>query len=142
MQNPSHQASAEDKEFLRAFDAFEIPSGTFTHRLHVRMAYIYLCENDVETACDKVRQALHRFLVHAGIAPSSKYHETITRAWLLAVRHFMNSTPATQSADEFMDANPTLLDSGTFKTHYSDELLSSEVARKSFVEPDLAPIPR
>jgi hypothetical protein len=49
----------------------------------------------------------------------SKYHETITRAWILAVRRFMELTPAADSADTFIDANPRLLDSKIMFTHYS-----------------------
>ena len=35
-------------------------------------------------------RTLHAFLACHGITPA-KYHETITRAWILAVRHFMDT---------------------------------------------------
>ena len=74
--------------------------------------------------------------------PSSKYHETMTQAWVLAVRHFMDSTLGTSSALEFIDANPKLLDTEIMMTHYSKDVLFSDMARGSFVEPNLVPIPR
>jgi hypothetical protein len=138
----AHQAGVEDKKFIQSFEAFEIAPDDFDHRSHIRMAYVYLCEHDTETTCRKVRQALCRFLSHVGIEPSSKYHETLTQAWILAVRHFMVRTPDTDSASEFIDANPELLDTGIMMTHYSKNVLFSDMARSKFVEPNLAPIPR
>jgi hypothetical protein len=60
----------------------------------------------------------------------------------MAVRHFMERTPASASADEFIEANPALLDSKIMLTHYSAELLFSPEARSAFKEPDQDPIPR
>lgn len=138
----TNTATAEDREFIRKLEAFEIEPDDFDHRSHIRMAYTYLCDDDTEATCLRVRQALCGLLSHNGIEPSVKYHETMTKAWALTVRHFMDGTPSTTSADEFINANPELLDSGILKAHYSKELLFSDVARDRFVEPDLAPIPR
>ena len=88
-----------------------------------------------------MRSALQAFLRHNGIS-ASKYHETMTRAWILAVRHFMEASPASPSADAFIEANPAMLDSKIMMTHYSAGLLFSEEARARFVEPDLDQIPR
>jgi hypothetical protein len=76
-----------------------------------------------------------------GIDPG-KYHETLTRSWILAVRHFMDRAPAAASADAFIAANPMLLDSKIMLTHYSASVLFSPDARARFVEPDLEAIPR
>ncbi len=87
-----------------------------------------------------MRESLVAFLGHHGI-DAAKYHETITRAWILAVRHFMDRTPHSDSADAFIDANPVLLDSKIMLTHYSAEVLFSAEARARFIEPDLQQIP-
>ncbi|HYJ40833.1 MAG TPA: hypothetical protein VEW08_08590, partial [Steroidobacteraceae bacterium] len=81
------------------------------------------------------------FLSHHGI-PASKYHATLTRAWILAVHHFMHRSPEASSADDFIARNPALLDSKIMLTHYSADLLFSDEARAGFVEPNLDPIPR
>ena len=86
-----------------------------------------------------MREALLNFLAHNSIPPS-KYHETMTRAWVLAVRHFMNRSASTSSAD-FIARNQELLDSKIMLTHYSASVLFSPDARAGFVEPDLDPIP-
>ena len=58
-----------------------------------------------------------------------KYHETITRAWIMAVHHFMTLSPSHESAASFMAANPELLDSRIMLTHYSAAVLFSPEAR-------------
>ena len=88
-----------------------------------------------------MRAALLMFLSHHNI-PASKYHETLTRSWLLAVNHFMHRTPEASSADDFIARNAILLDSKIMLTHYSAGRLFSDEARADFVEPDLDPIPR
>ena len=105
----------------------------------MRLAYVYLAELDVEAAVQRMRESLLRFIEHHGI-PRSKFHETLTRAWVLAVRHFMNKS-SSASASGFIAGHPELLDSRIMLTHYSAGVLFSEDARGAFVEPDLDPIP-
>ena len=50
----------------------------------MRLAYVYLTEYDTDAAVQKMRDALLKFLEHNSI-PRSKFHETLTRAWVLAV---------------------------------------------------------
>lgn len=133
--------SDDDRRFRADFEACAIPPAVFDHRAHVRLAYTYLAEVDDEAALARMRAALLAFLRHNGVDPS-KYHETMTRAWILAVRHFMEKSPACASADAFIASNPTLLDTKIMLTHYSAEVLFSDEARSRFVEPDLGEIPR
>lgn len=137
----SHAMSPEDRRFQEDFEAHRIAPATFDHRAHVRLAYTYLVDHDVETATARMRDALHAFLRHHGI-DVSKYHETMTRAWILAVRHFMEICPPASSADAFIDSDRRMLDGKIMLTHYSAELLFSDEARGRFVEPDLDRIPR
>ena len=133
--------SDDDRRFRADFESGAFPKAGFDHRAHVRLAYTYLAESDVETSFTRMRAALLGFLKHHGI-DASKYHETMTRAWILAVRHFMETAGPSASADAFIDANPRLLDAKIMMTHYSAGLLFSDAARSAFVEPDLGDIPR
>ena len=137
----NHGLSEDDLRFRADFESGRIAPAQFDHRGHVRLAYGYLVEDDDEVALERMRAALLAFLARHGIE-ASKYHETITRAWILAVRHFMARSPAMDSADAFIARNPILLDSKIMLTHYSAELLFSPEARARFVDPDLDPIPR
>jgi hypothetical protein len=135
-----HEVSKSDTEFRTAFEAGAIAPADFSHRAHVRLSYVYLATNDVERAAELMRAALVNFLKVHGIAPT-KYHETLTRGWILAVYHFMHRAPASASADEFIEHAPLLLDSRIMLTHYSAERLFSQRARAAFIAPDLDPIP-
>jgi hypothetical protein len=136
-----HEVSKSDMEFLAAFEAGACAPADFNHRAHVRLAYIYLAMNDVERATTLMRGAIVNFLKHHGVTPT-RYHETLTQAWILAVFHFMHRTPSALSAEDFVRQTPLLLDSRIMLTHYSAELLYSPRARSHFVQPDLDPIPR
>ena len=135
----NHSLSKNDREFRAAFEAGAFAPADFSHRAHVRLAYVYLAESDVNLALERMRAALLTFLCHHDI-PASKYHATLTRAWILAVDHFMHRSPAS-SADDFIERNPQLLDTNIMLTHYSADLLFSDQARAEFVEPNLDPIP-
>ena len=87
-----------------------------------------------------MKGALLAFLSHLGVG-DSKYHETITRAWVMAVDHFMNQTEACSSCADLIRINPQLLDSKIMLTHYSADVLFSPAARKAFVEPNIQSIP-
>ena len=136
----SHRLSQSDRTFHEDFMLGRITPAQFDHRAHVRLAYILLAGAGVEQATNGMRAALVEFIARNGVDPA-KYHETITRAWILAVRHFMDRSPVSGSADEFIDANPTLLDPKIMLTHYSAKLLFSDEARAHFVQPDLQQIP-
>ena len=136
---PTHAASPADLEFRAAFEAGEIQPADFNHLSHLRLAYVYLAEGDPADAGQRMRQSLLNFLdVHH--IPREKFHETLTRAWVMAVSHFM-SRKESDSFSEFVENSRPLLDSKVMLTHYSNEALFSASARSAFVEPDLAAIP-
>ena len=136
-----HLLSRKDQEFKLQVEACELPVSEFDHRAHIRLAYVYLVEGGAELAVQRMRKALTALLKHAGVDPSQKYHETLTEAWILAVHHSMKNTDNSESADGFIEKNTVMLDSKIMMTHYSAEVLFSEQARQSFVEPNLDPIP-
>jgi hypothetical protein len=135
-----HRISAEDEQFRRAFEAQQIAPAQFDHRAHVRLAYVYLCEGTIETAVTRMKRSLLTFLKNVGADPS-KYHETITRAWVKAVDHFMNQSTPCASSTDLVGLHPQLLDSKIMLTHYSADVLFSERARQTFVEPNIQSIP-
>jgi hypothetical protein len=137
----SHSLSSDDRRFCADFAACRIEPEAFDHRVHIQLAYIYLAEHDADTALTLMRSALLAFIRHHKIAVA-KYHETLTRAWILAVRHFMAISPDSESSADFIASNPRMLDSKIMLTHYSTEVLFSPDARARFVEPNLDSIPR
>lgn len=135
-----HRTDSEDDRFVEAFEQCQVDPESFDHAAHVRLAYAYLCGNEPEVACDRMKASLLRFLAQVGADPA-KFHETITRAWILAVKHFMDQVGPTGSYAEFIERAPDLLDPRIMLTHYSAETLFSDDARSGFIEPDKQPIP-
>lgn len=136
----THLLTPDDLAFQSRFESGDLPPSAFDHRAHVRLAWIYLSQHDPDAAHRRMRSVLLAFLARNGIG-AGKYHETLTRGWILAVRHFMDRTVEARSAEAFLEANPRLLDRDILLSHYSAERLLSDEARAAFVEPDLAPIP-
>ena len=132
-----------DADLLQAFEACRLTAADFRHREHLRVAYLYLARDPFEQAHARFEAGVVRLLVHLG-APASHYHATLTRAWLLAVRHFLRREGAKETSEEFLavpGGASRLLDQKIMLTHYSAERLFSPAARAGFVEPDLDPIP-
>src|SRR5436853_1101800 len=136
----NHGLSDDDRNFRLAFETCAVVPAQFNHEAHVRIAYVYLVESDVEQAAERMREALLNFIERNGI-PRAKFHETMTRAWILAVRNFMNKSTS-DSFTDFIARNQVLLESKIMLTDYSASVLFSSDARESFVEPDLDPIPQ
>ncbi len=134
-------ATESDIEFKNRMESCDFPASDFSHRAHLRLAYLYLTENNTQESAERMRNTLNRFLIHNGVDPS-KFHETLTKSWVLAVHHFMKKTGSSASADDFIDKNPEMLDTNIMLTHYSAEVLFSDKARAEFVQPDRDPIPR
>jgi hypothetical protein len=67
---------------------------------------VHLSEASPSSCHPAFKASLLRYLEHHGIE-ASKYHETLTLAWLLAVRHFMAVCPSPDARASFLE--PDLL---------------------------------
>lgn len=138
----THRVSTADNDFKNQIECGVFPVAEFDHRAHLRLAYIYLLQaRCTEQAIERIRAALFGLLKQADIAPSVKYHHTLTQAWVLAVQHFMCCTKSCASAQQFIQQNPQMLDSNIMLSHYSADLLFSDDARQRFIQPNLQAIP-
>ena len=122
-----------DEEFIDAFEAGRLRA--FTHRDHVRMAFVYARAGGAEHAVANARAGIARLA-----AGTSKYHETLTVAWARAVAH-MSARSDAHSFDGFLSEFPQLERRDLLSAHYTRERLFSDEARAGFVEPDLRPLP-
>ena len=122
-----------DGEFARAFEAGEISNADFHHRDHVRLAWFYVRRYGTEEADQRIAAAIRNFAGRHG--KLDKYHHTMTIAWMRLV----SPAAALASFDTVTGAFPRLFDKTYLSEFYSDELLSSDAAKKTFVEPDKQP---
>ncbi|WP_299651349.1 hypothetical protein [uncultured Tateyamaria sp.] len=130
----------DDLDFRARFEAGQVAPTDFDHRAHLRLAYVYLCEGSVDAATARMRTTIKSFLRRNGV-PHGKYHETLTRSWVMAVRYFMDKSIAASSFDSFIVSDARLLDTRIMLTHYRKDTLFSDAARAAFVAPDLQAIP-
>jgi hypothetical protein len=124
-----------DEEFLAGFEAHSL--NEFTHRDHLRMAFAYARRDGGAGAVQGARRIRALAEAHGDFG---KYHETLTVGWARVVGHYALVCDALPF-DDFLAANPQLLDRDLLSAHYSRELLFSPEARARFVEPDLAALP-
>jgi len=128
-----------DEEFTRSFENGDYPNEKFHHADHVRLAWIYVRRFGLEEAEERIAAAIRRFA--AGLGHEEKYHHTLTKAWVRLVYAAWCHTPDTPDFDGFIGANQWLADRNALRAFYSEELLSSDTARRDWMEPDVRPLP-
>jgi hypothetical protein len=124
-----------DRDFADAFERCTLPNGSFHHRDHVRMAWIYLRHLPLLDALARFTTSLRRFASANG--HPEIYHATITWAYLLLTHERIERAPATDW-ESFASANPDLLTwrPSLLDRYYEPETLASDLARRVFVMPD------
>ena len=129
-------APERDEDFLEAFENGTLPEGSFHHREHVRLAWLYLRRLAPAAALARFSEGLRRFA--ASIGKNGLYHETITWAYLLLIRERMGRGGDDETWTEFARRNPDLLawKPSILDRYYRDETLRSDLARRVFLLPD------
>ena len=126
-----------DQEFLHAFEATNLTE--FAHRDHIRMAWLYLRNYGTKSGVVKIREGIQAFARSMGA--TQKYHETITVFWAQVVALAISSAPDISDFPTFLAMYPHLLDKTLLQRHFSSTILRSEIARHTWVEPDLILLP-
>jgi len=121
------------------FDSFvdtSLPADQFHHQQHVQVAWLFVRKYGMPGALAEFTSAIKRFADAKGA--TGLYHETITWAFLLLIAERQARHPAA-SWPEFEAANPDLLvwKPSILGRYYSKELLASDLARRTFLMPDL-----
>ena len=136
-----------DDEFLSAFEARTLPFAQWTHRAHVKVAFLYLRDLPLDAALDKVRAGIRAHNVANAVSelPTSGYNETTTVAFVRLVAATMaayGDAFPTPTADAFCDAHAQLMTRNVLRLFYSPQRRMDPRAKAEFVEPDLAPLSR
>ena len=104
----------------------------FHHQDHLAVAVAYLYATSFESALEKLRTTLSRFIAHHG---ASGYNETLTRFWLLQIEKRIDRSQCLQESVRRVRAE--LGRKEMIYDFYSREKLNSPQAKQSWVEPDL-----
>lgn len=125
-----------DEELLARFIDTTLPAGEFHHQQHVRVAWLFVRQHGMPAALGEFTAAIRRFAAAKGA--HGLYHETITWAFLLLIAERQARTDASMW-EQFAAAHPDLLvwKPSILGRYYSRELLASDLARRTFLMPDL-----
>lgn len=136
-----------DDEFLNAFEQLTLPFEQWTHRAHVKVAWLYLNRHAFDQALEKLRTGIQAYNGRHNVpeTATSGYNETTTHAFLHLIAATMRAYAATHptvSADDFCNTHPQLMTKHALRLFYSPQRRIHPLARIQFVEPDLAALPR
>ena len=123
-------------ELLERFVDTTLPADQFHHEQHVQVAWLFVRRYGMPAALGEFTTAIKRFAAAKGA--HGLYHETITWAFLLLVAERQARLPA-ENWEAFAAANPDLMawQPSILNRYYSKELLASELAKRTFLMPDL-----
>jgi hypothetical protein len=129
---------------VRDFIARTLPKSEWTHQAHLRVGLWHALHYPDSAALDLLRARISAYNETTGVANTahSGYHETITRFYVHVIGVFVRSAHPNSPIDELSRA---LIEQWGDKNlplrHYSPHRLFSAEARRTWIEPDLAPLP-
>jgi hypothetical protein len=126
-----------DDELAAGFEAGILEG--LPHADHVRLGLVYLERHGYDNALRRLAEGLLRFATRKG--HPEKFHVTMTRAWLDLLEAAREANPGATPA-EIVAAVPELLDVRALDRYYSPGRLGTDLARTSWVEPDLRTLKR
>jgi hypothetical protein len=134
-----YKSDDEIEALVHCFEDCSTLPSQFNHRAHlvVALSYLHLSRLTVPEAAERMRAGLYRFLDHYG-EDRQVYNETITLFWIKLVQSFLDRTdasrPVADIANEMIEAYGN---SQLIYSYYTKERLSSDEAKKEWIEPDL-----
>jgi hypothetical protein len=133
-----------DEEFLTAFEDCSLPKKQWSHRAHVRVAFLYLTHMGLGEAIDRMRSSIMAYNAVHGVegGPQSGYHETTTQAFMRLIHQAVHQRRPFQDSHQFCERNPELLDGRVLLSYYTRDRIMEPEAKAGFVEPDIAPLDR
>ena len=127
-------AAMTDADFLDAIENCSYPIGDFHHAEHLRLGWLLLSKMDWVSASVHAARAIRRLTAHYGL--ESRYHETITQAWMRLL-----ASHDERDFSEFLTLHGDRATFDLLRKHWRRETLMSDHARAHWVEPDLESLP-
>jgi len=136
-----------DSDLVHQFEALTLPFEQWTHRAHVKVAFLYLRDHPFDEALVRMRRGITAYNAANKVAesPTSGYNETTTHAFLQLIAATMQAYGGVFPADDsdaFCNMHPQLMTRHALRLFYSPQQRMHPLAKTQFVKPDLAPLPR
>jgi hypothetical protein len=97
-----------DAEFLHQIETCTLPKAEFSHRNHLRLAWLYLRSPQDGDPAVRIAATIQRYATSLGA--TKKFDHGLTLRWLQLVAAAMTETSA-ETFDALLVARPELLDS-------------------------------
>jgi hypothetical protein len=139
------KAMAPITDLIKRFSDCTLPKGEWTHEAHLIVGAWYVHQYGPADALSELRAGIRRLNEHHGTANTmtNGYHETVTAAYVQVLAAFLASSTHAQLEDHIaLLLSGPLADKDLLLRFYSHSLLFSVRARREWVEPDIAPLPR
>jgi hypothetical protein len=136
-------SDAEIEQIARGLLDCSLPKIEWTHAAHFAAAFWLLRRSDAQAARD-MPQLIRAYNVATGVAntDSNGYHETITLGSLRAARAWLAARPGAALHEALMELLVSEYGrSDWLFSYWSKSVLFSAAARRTWVEPDLRPLP-
>ena len=129
----------DGRALLAGLADHSLPVEAFTHANHVHAAWQALREDPLPQAAHRFASLLRGYVRQLGV--EDKYHHTLTLALMHLIDARRRATPG--GWEDFARANTELFRNARklVEQHYTPEVLDSAEARRTFVEPNRAPLP-
>ncbi|WP_261842257.1 hypothetical protein [Aliamphritea ceti] len=126
----------QDSEFVAQFEDCSLSPTHFNHRGHIRIAWLYLQNNVISVALDKLVTGIRRYA--GSLDAADKFHYTITTA-LLQILVLRQAECKASDWLTFIEMNSDLVTDAEqlLLRHYRREVLFSDAAKAAWVEPDI-----
>ena len=123
-------------ELFEKFVDTTLPADRFHHHQHVQVAWLFVQKYGMPQAIGEFTAAIKRFADAKGA--TGLYHETITWAFLFLIADRQARQPS-DTWEGFQAANADLMSwkPSILERYYSKELLASDLAKRTFLMPDL-----
>ncbi len=129
----------DNQVFLSQFEDLSLDKAYFNHRGHLRLAWLYLQQNELELAIHKVCTGIQAYAESLGA--KDKFNLTITDATVRIMARRIESMPD-KSWRLFLACNTDLVNDAlsVLTQYFSKHRLLSEEARVKLIKPDLKDI--
>ncbi len=125
-----------DSDFISRFENKTLDPIHFSHKGHLRVAWLYLTKYDFHSASKAITTGIQNYATSLGA--TDKFHATITEAFIHIVNKRIGAT-ASGSWESFIENNIDLVENADLlmARHYSKKLLSSSAAKMAIIQPDI-----
>jgi len=135
-----------DSDMIRQFEDCSFPFQQWNHAAHVRVGFLYLRDRPFEEAVSLMRNGIQAYNAAHDVpsGPGQGYDETTTCALMHLIHVTMDAYGEmlpVASSQEFCDRHPQLMTKHILRLFYSPQRRLDPDARRTFLSPDLTPLP-